>query len=773
MILFKQALRGLWRGKRSYAACILLIALGVASYVGFTQSGQQLLATMNSLYATQNFGDAFAEVKGISQGGVAALENLQGIERASGTATADVRVLSGGEDQLSLHLISRDESAPAPLDQFLLLAGSFPQQGEIAVSRLFFEAQGLAISQEIELSYKGQLIRSSISGIVGGPGYIAELGDPATSGYACMPAEAIQTLTGNTRLYNTLSFRLSPGTTFEQVEPALGEALARYGLQSLVARKDHAGHYAAHDSFTQLTDIGGMLAGLFLGVAVLVLYILLRRVIEQDRTQIGTMKAFGIGPGRILSLYIGYGMLTALVGCLLGMALGIGIAQYFTAIYLTILQMPAIPYAHDLTVLATALAQSLLAGVFGAVMGARAVMDLSPAEAMRPAAPPPIKKKSRQRQSILPLPVSMALRSLSRAKFRSGFIAGGLAVSFAILTFMSSYASIMDDIMMTQFSKIQHYDIKLSLSQPLSYTAAIQSASGLNGVSGAEGLLEVPVTFRNGHLKKEGTAIGMEQGATLQRMYDSLQEVYIAVPQNGAVISQSLADRLEAGVGDTLLMTTDYTGDDELPVTVSGIIGVNEGPTAYVELGRLCGILGTDSAVNAVLLQTADLSGVKAQLSDAGQVSAVIDKAATQQLMQNDLDASLGINVGLFAVMGLGVAFAIIASTASIALSERSREYATLRVLGLSPGDVGKTLLLEYCILSLIAILPGLPMAYGMRWFMLTAMSDDTLSLSMHIALIHFLVGGAVSLLVVLLANISSIRSIARLEMTDILKERE
>lgn len=773
MILFRQAARGLWRGKRSYAACILLIMLGVASYVGFTQAGFKLQATMDSMYEAQRFGEAFATVKAIPESGVRALERLDGIDAAAATATADARVLSDGDTVLTLHVMSMDAKDTGAMDRFLLLEGELPDPGRIAVSRLFYEGQGLALGDVIELSCDGRLVKAEISGVVSSPAYIAESGDAAANGYACMPIEAVRTLGNIPNLYNALSFRFTQGVDFDSAEPTLEAALARYGLQSLYGRDDHPSHYAAWSSFESLGESGGMLAAVFLSVAVLVLYILLRRVVQQERTQIGSMKAFGIGNGRILALYIGYGALTGLVGGLLGVAFGIGIAEYFTAVYLTILYMPAITYPPALSVLAGAALLSALAGVVGAIMGAWSVLGLSPAEAMRPPAPPPMKHRSRSRPSTLPLPVSMALRNLSRAKFRSGFIAGGLAVSFAILTFMSSYASIMEDMTMTQFTKVQQYDVKLTLSQPVPRTAAVQSALSLSGVEYAEGLLEVPVTFRNRHLKKEGAVMGMEQAGSLQRLYDSEEYSFLPVPQHGAVISRSLADRLEAKVGDTLMLTTDYTGDDELSIAVSGIISSNDGMVAYMELENLSGLLHTDTAVGAVLLQTSDAAGVKRQLDDARNVSVFTDKVALQSIMQRDLDASLGVNVGIFAIMGLGVAFAVITSTAAISLSERGREYATLRVLGLSPGDIGRTLLLEYLLISLVSLLPGIPLAYGLRWLMRVSMSSESVSMSMHIAPIHFVVGGLVCVLVVLFANISSIRRVAGLEMTDVLKERE
>ena len=772
MILLKQAMRGLWRGKRNFAACIMLVALGVASYVGFIQAGHKLLATMNSMYKSQDFAEAFAHVGGIPEDGVYALRSLDGIEQVSATATVYARVLSEGDNILNLNVISHDENNPAPLDRVLLLDGKMPARGQIAVGRIFFEAQGLEFGQTLELSYGGRLIKAEVCGVVASPAYILESGDPS-EGYAYMESEAIQTLSGSPKVYNALSFTLSPGGTFGDIEAPLSAALERYGLESLYSRHDHPNHYAAWMSFENFTMNANTISLLFFSVAVMVLYILMRRLIEQERTQIGTMKAFGIGNGSIIALYVGYGAIIGLSGWIIGTAFGIVIIEVFVAMYHTFLTMPPISWPLDLSVLATAFILAVLTGVIGAITGTRSALKLQPAEAMRPPAPPPIRHRARSRPSRLPFTLSMALRGISRAKFRSGFIAGGLAISFSILTFMSSYKGITEDISLTEFTKVQLYDLRITLVAPQPHVPAVQSAQGLDGVTTAEGMLQLPVAFRKGHLEHESLAIGLERDGKLRRLYDSEKEAYMQVPQSGAIITNVLAEKLEAAPGDVILMTADITGDEEYPVTVSGLIGTNEGYAAYLTLDNLCGILGAQNTVNSLMLTTSDTAAVKAGLDDARNVSAISDIAVIQQIIQAELDASLGANLVIFAIMGLGVAIAVIVSTASISLSERTREYATMRVLGSSPAEIGRTLMLEYLLLSAIAVIPGIPLSIGFLWMVKNVIITETFSISMKIAPVHYIVSGVICLITSVLANLSSIRSIARMEMAHVLKERE
>jgi len=781
VILLKKALRSIWRGKRSYAACIALIALGVASYVGFTLTSIQLLATLDSMYETQQFGDAFATVGGISQANAASLARIEGIRQVTARTTADVTVLHDGDASLTLYVLSYDENDDAPLSRFLILEGEAPGRGEILLSNNFFTAQGLSLGDTISILSDGKQLRPVISGVAISPEYTSEVGEGMTgdgfsSGYAYMPEAEVSTLAKSDGLANHLTFLLEEGVDYKDIEPLLEDSLGRYGLKSLYGREDHPGHYSTWISFASLSSTAGMISFIFLTVAILVLYILLRRVIEQERTQIGTLKAFGLSGGKILLLYLGYGGVTGFTGGLIGVLAGLGIAKWFSGIYLTVLFMPAVPMVTDIPLLITAMALSVGAGLAGAAMGARRILALSPAEAMRPAAPTMMKKKKpRESAAVLPPAISMALRGITRSKFRSGFVAGGMAFSFSVLVFMSSYGSIMTDMVMVQFEKIQLYDMKLSLKEPRSFTQAVQSAGAVPEIEAAEGILELSVEIYHDHLHTDAALTGLDQNSEMRRIYDSSELKYLPVPEQGATISRPLADKLAARVGDTLEIVAAPTGDKRLPVTVTGIVGENMGSSAYMELGQLCGLLGGDKTVNSLLLKTSDPPAVKTLLAEAKNVDTLSDQQELRQATQTSLDSTYGVNVGIFSIIGLGIAFAIIASSASISLSERSREYATLRVLGMSPGEIGKIMVFEYLLLTVAGFMPGIPMAVGLRSLLMLAMGsvDGAPSFSPAIAPVHFVVGAAICLITVAIANISSIRQIARLEMTDVLKERE
>ena len=428
MILLKKALRSIWRGKRSYAACVALIALGVASYVGFTLTGVQLLATLDNMYETQQFGDAFATVGGISPASTASLTRLEGIRQVTARTTADVTVLHDGDASLTLHVLSYDENDDSPLSRFLILEGEAPGRGEILLSNNFFAAQGLSLGDTISILCDGKQLRPVISGVAISPEYTSEVGEGMTgdgfsSGYAYMTEAEVSTLAQSDGIANHLTFLLEDGVTYKDMEPILGDSLNRYGLKSLHSREDHPGHYATWISFASLKANAGLISFIFLTVAILVLYILLRRVIEQERTQIGTLKAFGLSASKILLLYLGYGGVTGFTGGLIGVLAGLGIAKWFTGIYLTVLFMPAIPMATDIPLLVTAMGLSVGAGLAGAAMGARRILALSPAEAMRPAAPPMTKKKKIPKSIVLliRLHTSLLLGTQSRKRSNLGF----------------------------------------------------------------------------------------------------------------------------------------------------------------------------------------------------------------------------------------------------------------------------------------------------------------------------------------------------------------
>ena len=244
MILLRQAARGMWRGKKSYLACIVLMAVGIMVFVSFNLMYRNLAAAMDGMYLDRRFGDAFATVGAIPLNKAEALGDLEGVRQAEATLVTDARVLIPGSNRIiTLRTSSFTPGEDGRLNSFLLVEGFEPGDEGILVSEVFAAAHGLSIGDSLTLVIEGRRVSPVITGTVQSPEYVYAIPDtgqlmPDTEafGFGYLTTARLGLLTGKTGSATNLSFLLEEGATFSHLKPQLEDALAPYGLRTLFAR---------------------------------------------------------------------------------------------------------------------------------------------------------------------------------------------------------------------------------------------------------------------------------------------------------------------------------------------------------------------------------------------------------------------------------------------------------------------------------------------------------------------------------------------------------
>lgn len=785
MILFKKAMRSIWRGKRSYIACVVLMAVGISMYAAFNMVAINLTTARDKLYSDQRFADAFASVRGMPINAAERLSEIDGIEAVAAGISADARVLLENKPDkiITLRIHSFEPDEDDPLNKFLITHGSAPSENEIIIGNSFFEANGLDVGETLTLIISGKEIKLTVSGTAQSPEYVYAIPDSGqimpdneAFGFAFVTYAQLSTITGEQGLADKLAFKLGPDTGFDSIKYILEDELAPYGFISLFPRKDHPSAAMLNQEINSISSVSTSMPMVFIFMAVIILYIMLKRVIEQERGSIGTLKAFGFSDFEVLLHYLCYGLLTGGLGGIFGCLGGQAMSNFYTELFAEYFNLPALTSSMDPALIAVSMLISLASGALGAFMGTRSVLKLNPSEAMHPPAPPLITvdvlKSLPSVRILLASNGQMAMRNISRSKFRSLFVIIGVSFSFALIGFTASFPYMMDKMMLDQFSKVQLFDVKASLKTPGSTVETLEAVYGINGVSLAEGILELPCELRLQNRKESMLITGIAEGARLQRIYESEGEIYLQPVKGGLTISASLAGKIGASRGDTLMVKTMYTGDEEIPMPVLGIVNESIGMSAYMELSSLCMALNVPESINGVLISTADPVAVKTALENADNVSAVTDRQETRKTY-DDMLASYGSMFTMMQLAGMGVAYAIITNTASISMSERKREYATLRVLGMFPREIGKILGFEYWLLTVIGIIPGIPLLGAIRTAMSQMIDVSMFTIPASVPLSSYITAAAGCLVTVGLCNLLSSRQISKFDMVEVLKERE
>ena len=787
VIFLKKAVRSMLENKRSYISCIAIIAVGILFYASFSIASVTMNHASASYYTDSNFADVFAQVRSMPKSAVGSLKNTDGVSDVQGRCVMDLRVVVPDTDKsVTLRIASVDTALQGEMiNKFTYKGSYFTGQDGIMLSSDFMAQHKLKAGDSITVVANGRERALPIIAVVDSPEYVYAvrninelIPDPTTFGYGYMAEANFFTLTGNTGFYNDIVYKLDNGVSFDDVKTAIRNGLGKYDILSLYPRKDQISYNMLKMKLDQLSSYSTKIPSVFIIVSIIILYLMLKRLIEQDRTQIGTLKAFGFKDRTILGHYMSFGLVTGLCGGIAGSALGIAMSYALVMTYLAYFKLPSAAMIISPEIILASVIISVLSGAIGAFLGSRNILKMAPAAAMRPPSPEIMRFDILKYLGVFNLLLNstgkMAIRSVSRNKVRSLVVALGIMISFGLMLLIASMAFMFQGLMTNQYTKIQTFDAKIIFNSPRSYEAGLQSVRNLSGISLSEGLLELPVTLSY-YNKSSGTVLtGIQGDSDLYKIYSNDESKYYAPPADGIIISDILATKLGARKNSVLYLSSPLLPED-IQITVTDVAYTNIGVSAYMNIDALSKLFNMNRAVTSVIIRLHDPDGIAAvenTLTDAKNVSYIEDEHA----MLKNYQAMMGVYTAMIyfmEILGALFAFAIIYNTAVISLSERKREFSTLRVLGMQAGQVNGIMSFEYWLLAVVGVILGVPCGYWLKWAVAQSLSGQMFSLPMYTPPMAYVVSVCVCAATVIYANHSSGKKIKRLDLVEVLKERE
>ena len=782
-MLFKKAYRAILAHKRSYLACVFLIMVGTMMLTAMGTAVGGLISARDFFYEEYRLAHVTAQVGTIPISDIDRLRTIPGILDVGYRTVVDVRAeVEDSDNLITLRLISFVSGETYRINDFRVDGFEPYMQNDIVLNMMFKDAHNLEIGESITLFSQGRAFRYEITGSFKSPehAYIARGGtdmlpDHAGFGIAYVTEDGMNDLTGRVGTANQVLFTLMEGYDFEDVQIVLQDALQPYGLIALQPRDAHISYAILDMQISGMEAVSTTMPFVFVAMAVVVLYLMMKRIIEQERTQIGTLKAFGYSNKDMVLHYMAYGGITGLLGGLLGFAYGAVMSNFYLEMFLEFFIMPQLVQSVSPIYLVVSLAIALAGGLLGSFMGATKALKLTPSEAMRPESPKPIKNdpvgKIVGLKYILTSRGQMALRGIVRNPFRSGFITLGVTFSFILLAMFGDMEGIVETLLYSQFQDIRLYNVRVTLNQPIPYNQAIESAFAVPNVTQAEGLWELPVTLVNRHLR-EGTLItGIYADSQLFRIFDTNLRVGYLPPTDGLIITNGISDQLDAQAGDILYIST-FLSRDYIPVPVAKVIEQNVGSGVYMELSALSALVDHPAVASAIIFNTNNLQ-VATDFFKESPFAATVDSTDAILQQYKDMMEPMSMMYSAMFIMGIAVAFAIIYNTATISLSERKREFATLRVLGLTVDEVCEIMRFEYWLLAAIGMAIGAPLASVVMSATNALLDTTMMSMPSSLSPMAYVSAVVGCIIAIMVSNFSAKRKIRKFDMVEVLKERE
>jgi putative ABC transport system permease protein len=433
-------------------------------------------------------------------------------------------------------------------------------------------------------------------------------------------------------------------------------------------------------------------------------------------------------------------------------------------------------YQLSVAVAVLSVAVTLVVAALGAQAAVRRAVAVPPAEAMRPEMP------TRYRRSVLEHPwgrmrptlvTRMVLRNVERQPIRALMSITGIAFAVAVLFVGLAFIDIMDALIDQQFIRAMRQDATVTFVEPRA-ARALHAVRQLPGIMDVEPVRSVAVRVRAGHRSRTLVITGLPEAPRLNRVVDRQGRAH-ALPANGLVLSRMLGEILGVGPGARLHVEVLEGRRPVLDVPVAALIDDMLGLQAYMRLDALHDLLREGEVVSgaSVTLDEAQLPGfyaaVKATPAVAGASLRAVMLQNFRQTMAETMNLSIFFNV-LFAGV---IAFGVVYNSARVSLSERSRELASLRVLGFTRGEISLILLGELALLTLLALPLGALIGYALGELILVGFSNEIYRLS-FVARPATIAWACLTVIVAaIVSGLLVRRRLDRLDLVGVLKTRE
>jgi putative ABC transport system permease protein len=416
------------------------------------------------------------------------------------------------------------------------------------------------------------------------------------------------------------------------------------------------------------------------------------------------------------------------------------------------------------------------AAALGTLSAVRRAAALPPAEAMRPEAPPNYRMTIIERiglQRWLSQPTRMILRQLERKPLKAGASIIGLSLSVAILVVGVAFVDIIYTLIDIQANVVHREDVSVGFNEPRSRDA-LHEIESLPGVDYAEPYRAVSARVRFGHRNRRLAIQGIPHDTRLNRVLNTDLEPF-DLPREGILLSRILGDSLKVRPGDEVIVEVMEGARPTRSVKVAALVDDFMGVSAYMEIGSLNRLMREGGVISGVHLLTRGEAGesLLQRLRARPTVASVSSKATSidnlRKMVEEQLLYSIAFNV-LFAGI---IAFGIVYNNARVSLSERARELASLRVLGLRRREISFILLGEQALLTLVALPIGFVLGYWLTFSIMIEMNSEVIRLPMVINRSTYALAAVCVIFAAVVSGLIVRRRLDRLDLVEVLKTRE
>lgn len=737
--LTKKLFRDLLRIAGPAATIALVVSVGTSVMMAFAGLYLDLIDSRDAYYDAYCYADFEVVMTRAPRAALDEVAGLPGLEVVEGRIARPVGVeLPGLARRLSGKLCALPEYGESRVNRLRLLAGRMPEPGgipEVVVIEDLARARGLAPGSRFSLVADQTRRDVVVCGVAQSPEFVFVLPenggwvpDPKNSGVFWARQRFAEDLFNHEGAITSVIGRVGPGTNPKAMAQQMERILTRFGVLLAVDRNDML-PYALLKNEIRLTLIRATtIPMIFLIAAALVLNLVLTRLVTTQRVQVGTMKAIGMGNLEVLVHYVGFAVVISGVGTALGAGLGFWLEGWLTFLYKRFYHIPGLEARFHPQLALVCLAAALGSALLATLRTCLGLLELTPAEAMRPSPPETRAGELLPRFGRLSILWRIALRNMLRHPFRTGVSSIGIALGVALMVTSRFFQEGISHMNVFHFQVIERQDYEVGVQDGTS-RAALDELVRLPGVLAAEAAYVHPFEVSAGRYRRRVLVQGIEPGAVLKapKRPDGSP---VPIPERGLLVCEKLLEVLGVGVGDEVDLES-LRGDKR--VRRARIVGTY--PTymsldAYASRSWLGTFVDEPEAVTGLALAAPGAgTELEAALARRGGVVRVTPRRDKIRSFVETMQGAMEVASWILIVFGGLLACGMSLNGALVGLAERRTELAVLRVQGFSRSEIGDMLMNEQVLTGLAGMGLGIPFGYLLTWWIQVQASTEILRL--------------------------------------------
>jgi len=784
--LDKKLLRDLGSMKGQVLTIALVIACGIASYVTMHSTWSSLRESKDTYFERYHFADLFVSLKRAPESVVTDIENISGVanvySRVVHMATVPMESLT---EVARAYLVSLPGKSRPPLNDIYLRSGRFPTPGkddEAIVVESFAKAHGLVPGDSVPVVINSRLRHVQVVGIGLSPEFVFLGGagdfvpDDKQIAALWMDRAVLAPAFEMDGAFNDLNIRLQPGADARTVMRQVDLILEPYGGLGTISRDKQISNILLDGELASLEQMATVVPAIFLAVAAFLLNVVLSRLILLQRQQIAALKALGYSNVSITFHFLKFATLVVLLGSGIGLAAGGCFGSELTKVYAQYFRFPTLVFHVAPIVVFISIGVSALAAALGAVISVFSVTKLSPAEAMRPAAPARYRRGLLDRLGIswfFGVSSMMVIRELRRRPMRLVLSALGISAAVGIMVVGRFGTDSMERLINVVFRMEQKGDISVVFLEPQTRSVEHEFEQ-MPGVLDAEGLRLVPARIRSGPRWRDTVINGIPPNARLRGFIDR-NGTPAHLPENGLVVSKKLAEILHVQLGDTVEMELREGTRDRLVLPVTALLDDAFGLQCYMNIHDLHDRLNQEPSISMVQLRVdpAQSDELRKRLKDMPSVAQVVLQDAVVKRFREQSEETMQIMTVLLSIFGGIIAVGVIYNNARVALSMRARDLSSLRVLGFTQREISSILLGELAIQVLIAIPVGLFLGNYWCKALMTMSDPETYRFAVFVSTQSYTYAISIAIGAAIVSALLVRRKLGKQDLVAVLKNRE